>query len=89
MWLSLVKGSQQCRFIDSVIKLEMRYASIRRVLLDVVPDQNGNYGVALFFHLTCPPAIKIVRMYDESRNGRDERLSFFAMHGDRYTNWDK
>ncbi|KAH7727342.1 RdRP1 [Aphelenchoides avenae] len=84
-----VKDSRRSRFVDSVIKLEMRYASIRRVLLDVVPGPNGNYSVALFFHVACPPAIKIVRMYDDPRNGRDAGFSFLGMHGDRYTNWDK
>ncbi|KAH7726779.1 RNA dependent RNA polymerase family protein [Aphelenchoides avenae] len=77
------KGIRKSRFIDSVVKLEMRYASIRRVLLDVVPHQNGNYRAALFFHVAYPPAIRVVKMFDDSKNG-----CFLGMQGDRFKSWD-
>lgn len=60
----------------------MRYATIRRVLLDVEQAQNGNYRVTLFFHVTSPPAVRVVRMFADSKNA-----SFLGLQGERYTSW--
>lgn len=77
----------QKRDVEAVVKLEVRYANIRRVLLDMVPA-GDSYNVRLYFHISCPPTIRIVRLQNGGpKNGGS--ANFLARSGDRWRVWNK